>query len=160
MTGHYDVAQVCQNGHITNQGMNASPQFNKDHCDKCGEKIVSVCEHCSTPIQGRYRGRVSVPKQHPPAYCHSCGNPFVWTQRTIESAIELSVEIGGLGGADAEQFRSSLDDVLKETPRTPLAASRLRGLLRKTGQEAAGGIRHLIIDLVSETVKKTIWPNE
>jgi hypothetical protein len=37
-----------------------SPQYNQDYCDKCGEKTITQCPGCNTPIRGMYWGGFGV----------------------------------------------------------------------------------------------------
>jgi hypothetical protein len=157
----YDTAQICPNGHTANDSMINSPEFNKEFCEICGEKTLSTCPKCNAGIRGSYwsPGIVSVHKYHPPNHCRACGAPFPWTQRAIEAAIALSVESGGLQGEDADKFAAAVKDLVIESPQTPLAASRFKKLVAKAGKETAGAIRDVLVDIVSETAKKTIWPH-
>ena len=52
--GHYDVQQVCLNGHQITDNYNRSPEFRKTHCNKCGEKTIHQCPECNHPIKGDY----------------------------------------------------------------------------------------------------------
>ncbi|MDQ1274857.1 MAG: hypothetical protein QG610_429 [Euryarchaeota archaeon] len=156
----YDVAQICLNGHTANSSTLESPEFNKDYCDKCGEKTVTFCLHCKTPIRGHYHipGWIGVISYHPPSYCYACGKPFPWIEKKIQAAIELSKE-DGLSEEEAKQFEDSVKDIISDTPRTPLAASRFMKLMGKVGTGTASAIRDIFVDIASETAKKMIWPN-
>ena len=93
---------------------------------------------------------------HPPPYCHNCGDPFPWTERTIQAAIELGVEAGGLNDDDANQFRESVNDIVRDTPRAPLAVNRFRRIMHKVGPQVATGVRELLVDVASEAAKKLL----
>lgn len=155
----YDVAQVCHNGHVANSSTISSPQFNQDFCDKCGEKTITECPHCHESIRGHYVGTYVIGGEyHPPPHCHNCGKPFPWTERRIQAAIELSVEAGGLTGDDAKQLKESVNEIVRDTPKTHLAATRLKRLLPKLGQGTANAVRDILVDIASETAKRIIWP--
>ena len=156
----YDVVQVCPNGHVANESYSRFPQFNKDYCEDCGEKTITTCPSCEKQILGRYSGSMSISSFQPPAFCRYCGSSFPWTKRKITAAIELATEIGGLAGLDAEQFKESVNEVVRDTPRTQVSASRLKGLLVKVGEVTAQSIRDIIVDITSETAKKLIWPGK
>jgi hypothetical protein len=102
---------------------------------------------------------ISLAEFHPPAYCRFCGNAFPWTERRIRAAIELATEIGGLSGDDADEFEQSVKDIVQDTPRTQVGASRFKKLLTKIGGQTAQAISDILLDIVSETAKKIIWPN-
>lgn len=154
----YDTAQVCPNGHMANSSFIDLPEFNKDYCDRCGEKTFTTCRICEKPIQGNHRGTLGFCEE-PPSHCKYCGNAFPWTTRKIEAAIELATEDGGLSHEDAERFKESVNDIVRDTPRTQIGASRFQGLLKKVGQQTAQAVRDILVDIVSETAKKSIWPD-
>ncbi|MGD0584458.1 MAG: DUF2321 domain-containing protein [Oryzomonas sp.] len=158
MDERYDIAQVCTNGHSANSAFEAFPQFNQDFCDKCGEKTITTCQSCETPIRGMYHGGFSL-EYDPPAFCYKCGNSFPWTQRKIQAAIELAVEVGGLSGDDASQFDASIREISRDTPQTQVAAHRIKRLLGKFAKSTGNSIREVMVDIVSETAKKIIWPD-
>jgi hypothetical protein len=111
---------------------------------------------CSKSIRGEYHadGIISLSYYKPPAYCHACGKPFPWTDRAIQAAIQFSVEEGNLQGDEAEQFKNAVGDIVRDTPATPVAASRVRKVMGKVGPQAAQFVRDTLKDVVSEAVKK------
>ncbi|HHT9113609.1 MAG TPA: DUF2321 domain-containing protein, partial [Candidatus Wunengus sp. YC65] len=74
--------------------------------------------------------------------------------------VGLATELGGLTNQNAEEFKESLDVVVRDTPRTQIGASKLKNLLSKVGVATAQSIRELIVDITSETAKKIIWPDK
>ena len=155
----YDIAQVCPNGHVANSSFVDLPEFNKDFCETCGEKTINECSKCQKPIRGNYRGIEMQLDFQPPAYCRFCGNAFPWIERRIQAAIELATQIGELSGNDSDEFEQSVKDIVRDTPRTQISASRFKKLLTKVGVQTAQGIRDVLIDIASETAKKIIWPD-
>jgi hypothetical protein len=155
--GEYDVAQICVNGHIINPRFQTNPAHNSKFCPKCGAETTSVCT-CGAWIRGDYIVRgVPVKKLSIPAFCHSCGKPYPWTCSAIAAARLLAEEMDGLSPAEQEQLKLSLDDILRETPQTPVAISRFKKLAMKAKHEGASALRAILIDIVSESVKKAIW---
>lgn len=152
----YEVGQVCENGHAINGSSQSSPQFNQKHCDKCGAKTITECPSCNTPIRGDYVSpEVILPGTYiPPAYCHNCGKPFPWTTLRIESAIELMQEEYP---DETETLKQSINDIIQDTPRTQLGVSRFKKIMARVGAETAGALRDILVDIVSETAKKSIW---
>ena len=155
----YDTAQVCLNGHVANSTFVDYPQFNKDFCETCGEKTITECPNCQNPIPGRIRGSMSIQEFQPPAYCRFCGNAYPWTERRIQAAIELATQVGELSGDDADEFEQGVKDIIRDTPRTQIGASRFKKLLTKVGGQTAQAIRDVLIDIASETAKKIVWPD-
>lgn len=83
-----DVMQVCLNGHIINDSYHKYPQFNKKHCDQCGEKTIIACPSCGKPIPGEQHddtGGFAAPpvdKGLAPSFCEHCGAKFPWYEET------------------------------------------------------------------------------
>ena len=40
---HYDLAQICENGHTVNSMARDYPTSNQDFCDKCGTPTMTQC---------------------------------------------------------------------------------------------------------------------
>jgi len=51
----------------------------------------------------------------------------------------------------------TLDDIVADTPKTPVAASRFKRLVAKPGGAAAEAFMDIFTDIASETAKKMIW---
>lgn len=153
MATEYDVAQVCPYGHLANSSAVDFPQHNKDYCEHCGEKTLTACLECENPIRGSLRRRVGGSYQ-PPSFCRSCGVSFPWTERKISAAIELAAL--DLTEQDAEEFRDSVNEIARDTPRARVAASRVKALLGKFSSTTAQVVRELLVDVASETAKKII----
>lgn len=155
--GEFDVGQVCMNGHPINGSVTSMPQFNQDYCDKCGEKTLTTCPNCNIPIRGQFR-YPTLSEYKPPAFCYKCGKSFIWTERKIQAAIELAVEEGKLDEEESKQLEESVHAIVRDTPRTQLGASRFKKIMTKIGVSTAGAVHDIIVDVVSETAKKIIWP--
>ncbi len=145
----YDVAQVCPNGHVANDMSSAYPDFNRDFCEDCGEKTIIACPSCNSSIRGRLHGVIYAAEFIPPAYCRKCGNAFPWTQRKIQAAIDLAVEVGGLQGDDATQFDASIREIARDTPQTQVAAHRVKKLIGKVAKSTGSAIRDVMVDIKS-----------
>ncbi len=156
----YDIAQVCPNSHTTNKSSRKYPEDNKQFCDKCGEKTITTCSKCNNPIRGAYHaeGVFGVFEYTPPAYCYNCGNAFPWTERKIQAAMELSIEEGNLNEEDSTILEQSIKDIVRDTAQTQVAASRFKKIMTKAGLSTTGAVKDILVDIVSETAKKIIWP--
>jgi hypothetical protein len=134
---YYHVAQICMNGHVISYMIDYSPQRSEAFCSNCGEPTIRACPHCNTPIRGKYNvpGVVSFGGDYTaPSFCFNCAKPFPWTERATQAAIELfTEEIGASNTQEIDQFKDTLDNLVKETPRTPLAAGRFRKAMGKVG---------------------------
>jgi len=156
----YDVAQICLNGHVINSSVNEYPQFNKKFCDKCGASTIANCPNCHAEIQGHYHGGgvLSLADQKAPAFCPNCGEPYPWTKTKIQAAYDLARELENISDDDKEILTQSINEIVKDGPRTTLAAARFKKILSKTSKTIVYAFRDILVDIVSEAVKKSLWP--
>ena len=159
--GYYDVAQICLNGHVVNDSTRGSPQHNQDFCDKCGAATITECPNCKDSIQGYYVSDVLVlppPRTPAPSFCKHCGKSFPWTQSKLEAARELTQELDDLTAEEKMELKKSIDDIVMDSPRTTLGATRFKKIMVKVGKEGATALKNILVDIVSEAAKKMIWP--
>jgi hypothetical protein len=158
--GSYDTAQICSNGHVVNSSAKGFPQHNKRHCGMCGAVTTTECAHCKSEILGRYYSPNVIGGAHyqAPAFCHNCGKPYPWTEKRLGAARALAAEIEGLDEADRAILTMSLDDLVRDTPDATVAAVRFKKIVSKAAPSIAQGFKDILIDVVSGTVKKLIWP--
>jgi len=155
----YYTAQVCLNGHAINEVLESVDDSDQRFCDTCGAQTITACQTCGTVIRGRYRhlGFTPAPAYSPPSYCHGCGKPHPWTASSLQAARALADELGELSSDEKELLKGSLDDLVADTPRTALAATRFKRLVAKAGPVVADGFKQILIDVVSESAKKMMW---
>lgn len=176
----YDVAQICVNGHVINDSVKKHPEENKKFCEICGEKSITQCPNCRTKIKGakyseqeiavgrdlnsprKSKGHKEVQKVEIeykiPAYCPNCGNPYPWTEKKIKAAHELTQELDNLSQKEKELLEKSINDIIKDTPNAKVAATRFKKLAPKIGEVALQGFKVLLVDIISEAMKKMLWP--
>ncbi len=159
--GYYDIAQICLNGHTITRNAQSSPEFRRKFCPKCGEPTITNCPSCNTPILGEYHveGVVFLGGKTPPPpnFCHACGAPYPWTERRIEAAKALADEFENLSSAEKEKLKRSLDDLYRDTANTEVATFRFKKLMAKVGQESYAAMKEILISIVSETVRKSLF---
>jgi hypothetical protein len=157
--GDYDVAQICLNGHVINGFFLSYPEHNSGHCEKCGGKTITECPKCNTKIRGTYSapGIVSFGESRAPAYCYKCGTGYPWTESRLSAAREYVREMEHLSDNEKGILERSLDDLLRDTPKTQVSALRFKQLTAKAGHAAVEGMRAILIDVMAETAKKAIW---
>ena len=155
----YDTAQVCLNGHIVNAWSVKAPEQNQKFCTKCGAKTVTSCAGCQAPIRGHLHPSFSPGPDTPPIYCHNCGRPYPWTEAALKAARDLSDDLDELSDEEKEKLKGTLDDLVKDSHQTAVAAERFKRLLAKAGESAARAFRQVLVDVVSETAKKIIFPH-
>jgi hypothetical protein len=154
----YDIAQICPNGHVANSMSSKSPEHNREFCERCGEKTITVCPACKNSIRGYccVPGFIDVSTYKPAAYCDKCGKAFPWTERAIEAAISMVAESDELNETEQKQFASSVGEVTRDTPKAALAATRIVRSLGKMSRPVGKAIRDILVDVASETAKKII----
>jgi hypothetical protein len=156
--GYYDVAQICENGHIVNSMAHDYPNSNQDYCDKCGAPTIMACPSCETAIRGFFHDPMGLGFSYAaPAFCYNCGNPFPWTTTRLRAAEDLADELDDLAPNDRESLKKSLHDLVRETPKTRLAETRFKKIMRKVGRDGYDGMKALLSDIVSDVVRKTIF---
>jgi hypothetical protein len=156
----FDVMQVCRNGHKITEFVKSSPEFGKQHCPACGAATISKCEKCQAAIQGfcHIPGVLDLASKKVPAFCDSCGSPYPWTESSLKAAQELAEELDGLSKEERQTLAASLDDLVRESPRTTLAATRFKRIAGKAGKGAADAFKEILVGVLSESAKKMIWP--
>jgi len=155
--GAYDEALICQNGHVINSSAKKRPEHNTKFCKECGSQAVGQCSHCSTPIRGDYHtntSRASMPKVI--GFCHECGKPYPWTEARIQAAQQL-VEMTAMSDSEKESLKNSAPALLSNVPQTPIVAAKWKQFFQGAGKQVADVGRQILVDVVSETVKKSIW---
>lgn len=157
--GSYDVAQICNNGHEITSMYNGSPELRADYCDRCGEQTITNCLNCEEKIRGYYSvpGIVSLSTNDVPSFCHGCGSPYPWTEKIFDNATELVGLDEELSDEQKEIIKSSFPDLIVETPTTPVAVAKYKKYASSAQGFVKDGLRNLLIDVVSETVKKSLW---
>jgi hypothetical protein len=158
----YDDAEVCLNGHVINPTVRASPELNRNYCPDCGARTITNCSNCGTAIRGDYHSSVVVAigfPYDPPAYCGECGSAFPWVEARLAAARELAKDLEELSEQERQELAASLDDLVRDVPMTQVSAGRFKRLVAKAGAGAADAFRDVLVDVMSETAKKIIWPS-
>ena len=160
----YDTAQICTNGHVINSCSVSIPYHNKNFCDRCGAPTLTNCQNCNALIKGYYhQSNVTALIYHTdlmlPSFCPDCGRSYPWTEARLKAAKELSDELDNLSLEERETLKKSLDDIVRDTPQTTVAVNRFKRLIAKAGKPAADAFRDILVDVLSEAIKKSIWPS-
>jgi hypothetical protein len=159
----YGTFQICMNGDVlTDQADTAD--IKQVFCEKCGDRIISRCEHCQEPVKGRPRyvsqieqGFAYLSGPVPlPAFCHKCGKPFPWTSRKQEALREL-IELSELSTAEKADFQVIIPDLMVETPRSQVAVLKTKKYLAKVGSGAVKFIGDAIKEVAVEAIKRGIF---
>lgn len=158
----YDVMQVCLNGHKITDTLEHSPEKARGQCPSCGAVTIRRCLACRTSIRGYYHlsGVAGLHGPDVPVLCHACGKPFPWTESRLKAALELAEGVKGLCDAQRRTIKASLDDLVRDTPRTTQAARRFKSIVVKAGNGTAGEFKTILVSVVSEAARKVIWPEQ
>lgn len=156
--GQYRVAQICMNRHCITSSADAYPQHQQNFCDQCGAPTIMACPECNALIRGAYEeeGVLGFFEYDVPSYCYNCGEPYPWTKAAMEAIAELVMEDEELRDKEKEALVSSLPDAIAETPKTGLAAVRIKKALSAAGKFTAEGLRQFAIDFGCEFLRKQL----
>jgi hypothetical protein len=154
----YDVAQICENGHVVNDRTQRNPQSNQKYCDDCGKRTITQCPKCSEPIRGHaYYEHGSLANTIPsPNCCIECGNPYPWFETKLLAARELVDMFEELDDADKELLKTSFSDIAHENPKTEVAALKIKKLAAKLKHNGKDMLYKFAVDVASETAKKIL----
>ena len=162
MSGYYNTALVCLNGHVINCYADTQQERNAPFCHRCGQPTICECPGCKARIRGEHHTPgVVVFSTHPfsaAGYCYACGAPYPWTEAKLQAAREMIDEVEELTSEQRETFKRDLGDIAVNTPRTELAASRIKTRLAALPGVIGNGLRVLVVDIASETAKKLLAP--
>ena len=153
----YEAAQICVNGHVITAWTESYPQETSDRCNKCGAETIKECPSCKTIIRGHQHGGGVPLGETPPPFCHKCGKPYPWMEARIRAAKELAQLLDG-SPDQTKLLEASIDDMVRDTPAATVAAVRFKSMVAKAGKGVADAFRDILVDVLSEAVKKTIWP--
>lgn len=152
----FDLAQICKNGHLINDFARTEPHNNKNYCDQCGKSTITACPSCKCAIKG-YNHASNVGMKLPiPSYYNNCGHPYPWTTIKIEVAKELANELD-LNDSDKITFSENFESILHDSPKTILAANRIKNVLSKASKSVPEAFYKLLVDVISETAKKILF---
>ena len=153
----YRNATICFNGHV----MSIYYANSQPYCSKCGKETYSYCEKCKAPIRGHYEvsGIVDLTGRYDkPYYCYNCGAPYPWTQRILDNAVELLSLEDELDEQTKQIIKEAIPTLMIESPDTPIAAAKFKNGMDKASQFAKNLFYQLLVDVISETAKKIIFP--
>ena len=155
MSGYYKNATICLNGHVSSDSTADYIKF----CKECGLATTSRCSNCSAPIQGYYYipGFLGSSDYQVPYYCHECGSAYPWTNKILENAVELVSLDDKLSEENKTIIKNSIPNLIVDSPTTPLAQAKYKKYMSHAADYVQEGARNLLIDVVSESVKKALF---
>ncbi len=155
--------KICLNGHQidTCYDMTDNPN-NPEYCEECGKKVISACPSCSEPILGAYVSSFYLSLDFScaiPNYCKHCSKPYPWTELVINTTEEILSLDDAITENDKSLINDSISDLLVDTPKTKLAIAKFKKGLSSTSSIVKDSLRELLVDVISETAKKAIFPD-
>ena len=156
--GFYHIEQICLNGHLITNLADKYPELCQSHCSCCGASTITHCPTCNFPLHGNYDRGMSrtIASTSVDAYFYNCGAPYPWTEIAIQSTSQVIMQEKELADIDKNSMIESLPDIITETPKTSLAALRLKKGLSSVGKFTADAIRQFIIDFGCELAIKLL----
>lgn len=145
------------NGHVMSKYEADYQKF----CSFCGEKTYSACPHCGSPIRGLKELDFVFVGQRPysrPNYCYECGKPYPWTEKVLESAVELISLDDDLDTKSRQLIKDAIPALLVDTPATPVSVAKYQKGIARAGEVLKNSLYNLLIDVISETAKKLLFP--
>ena len=158
--GIYHLAQICKNGHVINTCADIHPERNQKYCEKCGALTITHCENCGAPIRGYYEVpgvMIALPTYARPSFCHNCGRPYPWTRSALQAAKELVATFDRLNEEERQELERSLDDIIRETPRSKIAELNFRRIMKKVDSEGCKLMREVIVNVISEAARRSLF---
>lgn len=154
----YHQRQTCLNGHITSNyvGTAHGNAHMQPFCGMCGAETIVNCPSCRKPQRGSLQDVLVSGDSTPDSYCWSCGKPYPWTEGRISAVAELVQEEEQLSEQDKLTLTTSLPELVSDTPRTTLAATRVRRIAGKVGGTFKAAMYKFAVDCASETAKKIV----
>ena len=104
--------------------------------------------YCIVDLSGSYNR---------PDYCYNCGAPYPWTKIILDNAVMLVSLEDELDESMKELIKTAIPDLITETPATPIAIAKYKKGIKCAGDILKNSMRQLLIDVVSETVKKSLF---
>lgn len=154
----YHHATICLNGHVISKYQSNAEKF----CSKCGTETFSFCPSCKNPIRGLYNpSNIAILGDRPydkPMFCYECGSPYPWTQLILNNAVELLSLDDSLDQASKELIKTSIPGLIIETPTTPISIAKYKKGISSAGDFLKHSLYQLLVDIASETAKKTLFP--
>ena len=135
--------RVCKNGHQI-------PEYN-NFCQKCGSPVLNRCNNCGTRIKPIRSDLFLAPD-----YCDYCGQPFPWVEAALQAAAELLAEDENITAEECNRLIAVLPDAMCETPKSKLAAARIRKALSVLGSFTADALRQILLDHACDLVKQQL----
>jgi len=146
---------------VLNDRSTALPEHNQRRCDKCGSEVIDACPQCNTTIRGHFHNPNSRYVDHTidaPAFCHECGKPYPWTESKLDAARDLVEQLEIFDIPEKTLLNSSVEELLRDTPKSPPAVVRFKMLLAKASPLAQEAFKQILFNVLSEPIRRIVFP--
>lgn len=94
---------------------------------------------------------------NPPSFCIKFGRKFPWTLTKLRAARKLTNQLADLSEEEKETLKNTLDDIVRGTPKTNLAAGIFGKIIQRIGPDAAQSLKSILISITTQEAKDIIW---
>jgi hypothetical protein len=148
-------ALVCINGHVLTKMAEESDDRDTRFCPQCGKAIINLCPKCASAIRGWTEGGFDT-EMDVADYCPQCGEPYPWQLSKLESLAEAIDELEGLPPDEKEKLSKSIPDLIANTPKTELAAQRMKKAFAKADTAGRKAITNILSNVATEEVNRLL----
>ncbi|MGB7190717.1 MAG: DUF2321 domain-containing protein [Acidobacteriaceae bacterium] len=160
----HSTQRTCLNGHVISneadaeEGMTGQVQV---WCHSCGSATIDRCPSCKGPLRGDRKAVFLTPSPKPDAYCVHCGKALPWTESHLEAVREVAQYVEAFDEEDRKMLVEILPDLASQesTPRTQIGIVKMKLLFKKGGSIFFDAANKILVDVVSETVRKSLFPH-
>jgi hypothetical protein len=160
----HSTQRACLNGHVISneadeeEGMTGQVQV---WCHSCGSATIDRCPACGGKLRGQKKYAAYVAKPKPDAYCLHCGKALPWTERHLEAVREVANYIEVFTDEERNMLADILPDLVSQesTPRTQIGIVKMKLLFKKGGSIFFDAANKILVDVVSEAVRKSLFPH-
>lgn len=142
----YEIAQICENGHVITIRYNSKKHEQEHFCFKCGAETFTECKYCHKSIKGSlvekkisysylYNTSNLITIYHDenfkmPYYCDNCGKPYPWTEALLTETSELIDLMRELTTEQKNELKKYIPNIIVEKSSTKSSAIKISKLLK------------------------------
>lgn len=134
---YFDIAAVCESGHVINAETQEHPEHNAKFCQHCGAPAVLACVNpkCSQAIRGVHHSASasSSAPWSPPAHCRECGTAFPWTVKKARELADVIDDLEEVTPEDKASMKAHVGDIICPTAESGRAVRIFKKVLGKLG---------------------------
>ncbi|NPV89552.1 MAG: DUF2321 domain-containing protein [Firmicutes bacterium] len=153
---YYEIALVCQNGHVISDRVSGDTKGSVKYCPVCGAGSTDKCGSCGEFIRG-FNKKVDPAEyriKRAPHQCHRCGELYPWTKDAIQTFERIIDAIDVFKDEEKAVLRTSITDLIEFTPNTCQAIRAVKGLSIKIKETWGWGIiEEILKDISPEDIK-------